>query len=78
MITLNAIRNLWSRFGVGRSEVWLCPRGDRVELRVVIVEPWVQGAMLVGVYTGEALLADFVADVREAEKEFFGVQRRAA
>lgn len=78
MITTNAIRNTWSRFGAGRSEVWLCPRGDRVELRIVIVDPWVQDAMLVGVYTGEALLADFMADVREAEKEFLGGIRRAA
>lgn len=78
MISTRTICAIWSKFGAGLSEVWLCPRGDRVELRIVIVEPWVQDAMLVGVYSGAVLLADFAADVREAEKQFFGVQRRAA
>jgi len=36
----------------------------------VKVEPWVQGARLVGNYTGAVLLADFTDDVRAAESEF--------
>ncbi|MBN8740713.1 MAG: hypothetical protein BGP24_14725 [Lysobacterales bacterium 69-70] len=70
MISDYVIKQIWSRFAARPAEVWICPRGDRVELKIVKVEPWVQGARLVGNYTGAVLLADFTDDVRAAESEF--------
>lgn len=70
MISDYVIKQLWARFAAQPAEVWICPRAARVELRIVQVEPWVQGALMVGNYTGAVLLADFADDVRAAEAEF--------
>lgn len=78
MISDYTIRQTWARFVAEPAEVWICPRGARVELRIVRYEPWVQGALLVGNYTGAVLLRDFMDDVRAAEAEFYQAGGRYA
>ena len=77
MISDHNVKRIWSQFGARPSEVWICPRGGSIQLRIVEVAPWVQGALLVGNYTGAVLLADFMDDVRAAEAEFLGYRRTA-
>lgn len=75
MISKFVIRGIWSRLTAEPAEVWLYPRGDRLEARIVHVEPWIQDALLVGTYTSAVLISDLVDDVWAAEADF--IRRKA-
>lgn len=69
-ISTYAIRTAWARFNATPVEVWICPAGEAVQLRIVNVDRWVEGAIQVGTYTSAILVADFADDVYAALAEF--------
>jgi hypothetical protein len=73
VITESSMRMIWARLTADPVEVWICPVDELVGLRIVAgAERWVQGALMVGVFSSAVLFADFADAVHETLKEFNG------
>lgn len=72
MIPNNTIRNVHSRLTFVNVDVWICPRGTRVELRTMQKRARAGGAVKVGTYNNAIGLSEFIEDVKFAYREFDG------
>lgn len=73
LIPTATIRNVHSTLTFVNVEVWICPRGDRVELRTIRPRLKTEGAVKVGTYNNAIGLSEFIEDVKFAYREFNGM-----
>lgn len=69
MMKVQTIRAIWVQFGASSSNVWMCRRGARLELRIVRADPVRRDTVKVGNYNSNVLFDHFVEDVREVERQ---------